>query len=538
MSELLLPVATFLRVFDTEPENEVLTLPELTAALRRFEVKIETAAKIEREVARIRHAEERLAAGAPPRGKFMGKLAKVMEQAKKADADPIAALHADAEHMVADAYKSAKRDLRLWSPALYRPGADKRGKSGVTHVSCLVLDYDDGTSIREASTTWSAWFHLVYTTWSHKPDHPRFRLVMPLLTPVPAEDWASVWSWAERHAHFTIDPSMKSPAATYALPAVPHREWPREAFSRPGAILDPVTERIIDRAPRLDLAPTRPPEGIPSAIRGEDPEKEYIDHLDPDAVYFAEDGWDEDLDWEADPELVLAAKRAAGVEEPPPPRAEPAVRAEARPQADSIHSTDADATTPDADPPRSNEPPPLATILANLQDAVEHLERAPAAGRARALDELLRLHAEGFLSADELAVARERVLADRVAGADPDVRYLVVDFDGVLHGYDSGWRGATAIADPPVEGAIAWLEEVSRHVPVAIRSVRNAAPGGIAAMQHWLRAAGLSEDALARIRFPLEEAEAFLTIDDRALDVETGFPTFDELGALRPWNKR
>ncbi len=37
--ELLLPVTTFRRVFDTMPVQEVLTLPELVAALRRFELK-------------------------------------------------------------------------------------------------------------------------------------------------------------------------------------------------------------------------------------------------------------------------------------------------------------------------------------------------------------------------------------------------------------------------------------------------------------------------------------------------------------------
>lgn len=517
---LLLPVCTFLRVFDTTPENEVLTLPELTAALRRFEVKLETAAKIEREVARIRQAQRGLEGGAAPRGKFMGKLAKAMDAARRAGEDPARALVEEAEQMVTEAYKSAKRDLRLWSPALYRPGADHRGAAGVTHVSCLVLDYDDGTSIREASTTWSAWFHLVYTTWSHRPDHPRFRLCMPLATPVAAEDWARVWSWAEAHAHFTIDPSMKSPAATYALPAVPHRDWPREAFSRPGAILDPVAEGIIARAPRLDLAPRRPPEGIPSAIRGEDPDKEYIDHVDPEAVYFVDEPWEEELDWEADPELVAAAKAAAGLME-----VEPGPEVEPEPGPHVASEVASDAARWDAG------------VAARIAAALDALERRRVGSLVDALEAVVALHDRGAIDDAELAAAKARLFAEAPDEALEDVAHLVVDFDGVLHAYTSGWRGPTRIVDPPVDGAIAWLEEMSGRFPTAVRSVRSAYPGAIAAMRGWLSRHGLSDAALARLRFPVRAPRAFLVIDDRALRIEGELPRFDELGDLTPWNK-
>ncbi len=482
---LLLPCCTFLRVFDTEPEDEVLTLPELTAALRRFEVKLETAAKIERDIARIRQAERRLAAGEMVRGKFMGKLWKEVERAKKAGEDPAAALTDAADKLVVDADKSAKRDLRLWSPALYRPGARKRGKEGVTHVSCLVLDFDDGTSIREATTTWSAWFHLVYTTWSHTPEAPRFRLVLPLAFAVSAEDWAKVWSWAEEHAHFTIDPSMKSPAATYALPAVRSRDWPREAFSRPGAILDPVDEGVLARRTRLDLAPKRPPEGIPSAIRGEDPEKDYVDHVDPDAVYFVDEPWEEDPEWDASPELVEAVREA-----------------------------------------------PVA--VEQGQDLLhEHIDRGLAL--VEALERLAALRASGFLTDDEAALAKTKVLAPDPG--EPRPRPLVsVDFDGVLHSYASGWEGAATIPDPPVPGAIAWLVAVDERFDLAITSVRNAHPGGPAAMRAWLRAHGLPERVLSRIAFPASGvADAAVHLDDRAYRFEGRFPSFDELGALRPW---
>ncbi|MCB9598345.1 MAG: SHOCT domain-containing protein [Sandaracinaceae bacterium] len=500
---LLLPCCTFLRVFDTEPEDEVLTLPELTAALRRFEVKLATASKIERDIARIRQAQQRLTAGEMVRGRFMGKLYKEVERAKKQGEDPAAALASAADKMVVDADKSAKRDLRLWSPALYRPGARKRGKEGVTHVSCLVLDYDDGTGIREASTTWSAWFHLVYTTWSHTPEAPRFRLVMPLAFPVAAEDWGKVWSWAEEHAHFTIDPSMKSPAATYALPAVRSRDWPREAFARPGAILDPVDEGVLARRTRLELAPKRPPEGIPSAIRGEDPDKDYVDHVDPDALYFVDEPWDEELDdWESSP-----AQAPVPVPVPVP----------------------VPAPEPEPEPAPEPVPVPVPAPVPASDPAPD-----PATALVDALERLAALRASGFLTDDELTQAKAIVLAPD-PGAPRARPLLSVDFDGVLHSYASGWKGATTIPDPPVEGAIAWLVSVDERFDLAIVSVRNAHPGAPEAMRGWLRAHGLPGRVLDRIAFPAGHVDAALHLDDRAHRFEGRFPSADELGALRPW---
>lgn len=578
-ASLLLPVCTFGRVFDTVPLSEVLTLPELTAALRRFELKPQTAAKIEREIGRIRQAVTRVLAGEAPRGKYMGKLAKEAEKAKKEGRDPRAAVATLAAALEEDQRRSAKRDLRLWSPALYRPGADKRGSENVTHVSCLVLDYDDGTPIADASMTWSTWFHIVHTTWSHTAEHPKFRVVLPLAFPVPAEDWAKVWSWAEEIARFEIDPSMKSPAANYALPAVPHRAWPREAFSRPGAILDPVDEGIVTRRSRLSLVPKRPPPGVPSVIRGEDPEHEYIDHDDPEAVYFIDDEWAEHDDWEPSPELVATVTRSrateagvvAGTEpsasrtlEPTPVETVTCTDPPTETDADTMATTDADvsdaaATTiaeasTDANtseiPNAANGGERTATAEALIERLESAIARVEGLGEAlplvSALERLVALHEQGWLTLDELEHAKRRILHERIdppgelraVGPGRHRKTLAIDFDGVIHAYTSGWRGALEIPDPPVEGAIAWLEAASERFDLAIFSVRAAHPGGVDAMRAWLRANGLPDRVLARLRFPVAKPPAELYIDDRAYRFDGAFPSFDELGELEPWTRK
>ena len=38
-----------------------------------------------------------------------------------------------------------------------------------------------------------------------------------------------------------------------------------------------------------------------------------------------------------------------------------------------------------------------------------------------------------------------------------------VDFDGVLHSFESGWCGITEIPDKPVPGAIVWLRRLVEY---------------------------------------------------------------------------
>ena len=63
---------------------------------------------------------------------------------------------------------------------------------------------------------------------------------------------------------------------------------------------------------------------------------------------------------------------------------------------------------------------------------------------------------------------------------------LCLDFDGVLHSYESGWKGASVIPDPPVPGAIAFLREAVQHFSVYIFSSRSNQEGGKTAMAEWL----------------------------------------------------
>lgn len=112
---------------------------------------------------------------------------------------------------------------------------------------------------------------------------------------------------------------------------------------------------------------------------------------------------------------------------------------------------------------------------------------------------------------------------------------LCLDFDGVIHSYTSGWRGADNIPDPPVPGAMQFIRDAQKHFRVAIFSSRSNQPGGLMAMQQYLILHCLTP--IEDIEWPTEKPAAFLTIDDRAVTFTGSWPEAVELLKFKPWNK-
>jgi hypothetical protein len=121
---------------------------------------------------------------------------------------------------------------------------------------------------------------------------------------------------------------------------------------------------------------------------------------------------------------------------------------------------------------------------------------------------------------------------------------LCLDFDGVIHSYTSGWKGADVIPDPPVYGAGDFIRRALRDFRVAIFSSRSNQTGGVQAMQEWCRFnfAGVGDTAkhptfVDEIEWPTEKPAAFVTIDDRAITFTGVWPSIDSLKSFKPWNK-
>lgn len=147
---------------------------------------------------------------------------------------------------------------------------------------------------------------------------------------------------------------------------------------------------------------------------------------------------------------------------------------------------------------------------------------------------------------------------------------LCLDFDGVIHSYVSGWKGATVIPDPPVFGALEFIVTALDTFEVHILSSRSHKWGGRRAMKKWLYAhlydLGLwgepvpvwwtdrifrgssmepwdhgvidaANGVIAEIKWPLFKPPAMVTIDDRAMTFTGTWPALSDLRAFKPWNK-
>lgn len=127
---------------------------------------------------------------------------------------------------------------------------------------------------------------------------------------------------------------------------------------------------------------------------------------------------------------------------------------------------------------------------------------------------------------------------------------LCLDFDGVIHSYTSGWKGADVIPDAPVPGAIEFINDALVHFDVHIFSSRSNQPGGVEAMKAYLRQWSISmidcgyfnDDPmlcyLNCIKWPTEKPPATVSIDDRAITFTGAWPNMDDLKSFKPWNKQ
>jgi hypothetical protein len=141
----------------------------------------------------------------------------------------------------------------------------------------LVLDLDGGLSIDAALVRTTGLDSVVHTSWSHTPDSPRFRLVLPLARPVPGARWADAWNAAVDALGFPADPACKNANRRFLLPVQPPGAPIGYALHRPGAALDllslaPIPRRVRRPSRRtLTITPHRR-EAVMQALLRREPE--------------------------------------------------------------------------------------------------------------------------------------------------------------------------------------------------------------------------------------------------------------------------
>lgn len=126
------------------------------------------------------------------------------------------------------------------------------------------------------------------------------------------------------------------------------------------------------------------------------------------------------------------------------------------------------------------------------------------------------------------------------------MKTVLIDFDGVLHSYLSGWQGKQNIPDEPNAGAIAWLQTMidSPEIEPVIWTSRvhwkddsefADAEQAKQAIKNWLMLHGLSPDEVDSLKITNDKPPAVMIIDDRAFKFEGHFPTLAMVKNFVPW---
>lgn len=138
-----------------------------------------------------------------------------------------------------------------------------RRNSAFLFASVVALDVEKGPTTQEAHALFRGGAHIVYTTWSHRPDAHRFRVVFPLARDVNADEYKRLWSRLAGMLGVGADAQTKDLARALFLPAQrpdggrsASKAWEGAPFLDPDALLAeaPPTPR---RPPRPPLPPVR-----------------------------------------------------------------------------------------------------------------------------------------------------------------------------------------------------------------------------------------------------------------------------------------
>jgi hypothetical protein len=101
----------------------------------------------------------------------------------------------------------------------------------------------------------------------------------------------------------------------------------------------------------------------------------------------------------------------------------------------------------------------------------------------------------------------------------PRIRTVCLDFDGVVHSYQSGWQGESIVADPPIHGVDRAINHLRKDFRVVIHSARCKSEAGRHAIEQWLAKHRIEVDEVCENKPP-----AFVYVDDRAIRFSGDWP--------------
>lgn len=142
------------------------------------------------------------------------------------------------------------------SPVSYMPGTT-RGNQSVEAVFCAVFDIEHHGPFEALRERFDGYAFLAHSSYRHKPEDPRYRIILPLVKPVFSSEWSHAWAKLNYWVGGVNDPSTKDPARIYFLPSRPPEAQGHFIVSGQGVAVD--IENLPDLPPeaaaRVVVAP-------------------------------------------------------------------------------------------------------------------------------------------------------------------------------------------------------------------------------------------------------------------------------------------
>ncbi len=142
----------------------------------------------------------------------------------------------EAVRMLTAHHRRTEKDGPLFSPATYAANARRRNEE-VLGVVAAVGDFDHDTLWETITSSFNPYEYVVYSTFRHTEEHPRFRVIIPFSKVVPASKWPAVKATLDSTLFSAADQGASDASRMYYLPSCPPDNKPL-AIHHPGAWLD------------------------------------------------------------------------------------------------------------------------------------------------------------------------------------------------------------------------------------------------------------------------------------------------------------
>lgn len=123
--------------------------------------------------------------------------------------------------------KASKTDSMLFCPTLF--GGRPRAKANATKAGILVLDVEHDASLDDALARLRAveLRSICYSTARSRPGDERYRIVIPLVTPVEPSEWTALWHSLTGVLELWADTTKNYSASMFYLPGAYAGAWNR-----------------------------------------------------------------------------------------------------------------------------------------------------------------------------------------------------------------------------------------------------------------------------------------------------------------------